>query len=256
MCAGRVFSLYLCLDSLHWWASEEPELHRNWSTWVGQGAPGEGEGGPRRVDEGEVCFPEAGLGGTGGSPQRGAGCEPSYPGQSCGLPESRATGRLASRDDQTPCPSPSLLELRKWSVTSPRKAEVQQPNRSPTGGHPHQGHCQNPLELFFFNRLFVLAVPGLSFGMRDLCCSTQDLLLWHMGFLVAACMWDLVPRPGIEPRPLQLGAQSLTHWTTRDPSPELFKIRLFGPQPRPPELFSEVRPLWPGRWYSPHLRRF
>ena len=36
-----------------------------------------------------------------------------------------------------------------------------------------------------------------------------------MGFLVAACMRDLVPGPGIEPRPPALGAWSLTHWTTR-----------------------------------------
>ena len=27
-------------------------------------------------------------------------------------------------------------------------------------------------------------------------------------------MWDLVPRPGIEPRPPPLGAQSLSNWTT------------------------------------------
>ena len=29
--------------------------------------------------------------------------------------------------------------------------------------------------------------------------------------LVAACMWDLVPRPGIEPGPPALGAWSLIH---------------------------------------------
>ena len=29
-------------------------------------------------------------------------------------------------------------------------------------------------------------------------------------------LWDLVPRPGIEPRPPALGARSLTHWTTRE----------------------------------------
>ena len=29
-------------------------------------------------------------------------------------------------------------------------------------------------------------------------------------------MWDLVPWPGIEPRPPALGAQSLKHWTTRE----------------------------------------
>ena len=29
-------------------------------------------------------------------------------------------------------------------------------------------------------------------------------------------MWDLVPWPGIKPRPPVLGAQSLSHWTTRE----------------------------------------
>ena len=38
-----------------------------------------------------------------------------------------------------------------------------------------------------------LIVPGLSCGM-----------------------WNLVPQPGIEPGPSALGAQSLSHWTTRE----------------------------------------
>ena len=29
-------------------------------------------------------------------------------------------------------------------------------------------------------------------------------------------MWDLVPCAGIEPRPSALGAQSPSHWTTRE----------------------------------------
>ena len=29
-------------------------------------------------------------------------------------------------------------------------------------------------------------------------------------------MWDLVPWPGLEPEPLALGAQSLSHWTTSE----------------------------------------
>ena len=45
---------------------------------------------------------------------------------------------------------------------------------------------------FFFN----LAVPGLSCGM-----------------------WNLVPEPGIEPRPPALGVRSPSHWNTqRSPS--------------------------------------
>ena len=48
------------------------------------------------------------------------------------------------------------------------------------------------------------------------------LFIWLCPFLVEACkifscsMWDLVPRPGIEPRPPALGARSLSHWTTRE----------------------------------------
>ena len=54
--------------------------------------------------------------------------------------------------------------------------------------------------------------------------------LWHAGsslqladFLVAACVQDLVPWPRIKPGSPALGAQRLTHWTTREaPSPSLF----------------------------------
>ena len=38
-----------------------------------------------------------------------------------------------------------------------------------------------------------LAVPDLSWGM-----------------------WDLVPSPGMEPRPPALGARSLSNWTTKE----------------------------------------
>ena len=48
--------------------------------------------------------------------------------------------------------------------------------------------------------LFNLAAPGLS-------CSMQTLS-WGM--------WDLIPRPGMEPGPPVLGAWSLSHWTTRE----------------------------------------
>ena len=38
----------------------------------------------------------------------------------------------------------------------------------------------------------------------------------HVGSLVAACMWDLVPWLDIKPGPPALGAWSLNHWTTRE----------------------------------------
>ena len=47
-----------------------------------------------------------------------------------------------------------------------------------------------------------------------------QVLVAAFGLLVVACMWDLVPRPGIEHWPPVLGAWSLTQWTTRE-VPEL-----------------------------------
>ena len=49
------------------------------------------------------------------------------------------------------------------------------------------------LVFFFFKHLFIWLSPGL-------CCGT----------------WDLVPWPGIEPRPPALGAGHLTHWAARE----------------------------------------
>ena len=39
-------------------------------------------------------------------------------------------------------------------------------------------------------------------------------------------MWDLVPWPGIEPRPAALGVQSLSHWTVREvPQPRFLQCK-------------------------------
>ena len=45
---------------------------------------------------------------------------------------------------------------------------------------------------------------------------------WHLGGFVLAAwhdMWDLVPRLGIEPGPLALGARNPSRWTTRELPP-------------------------------------
>ena len=55
--------------------------------------------------------------------------------------------------------------------------------------------------------VFTVACVVFSYSMWTLCCS----------------MWDLVPWPGIEPRPLALGVQNLSHWTTRK-APEILKF--------------------------------
>ena len=69
-------------------------------------------------------------------------------------------------------------------------------------------------------------MSGLSCGMRDHCCRVRDLLVVAFGIFscsmrtLSCGMWDLVPKPGIEPGPPALGARSLRHWTTREvPTP-------------------------------------
>ena len=59
------------------------------------------------------------------------------------------------------------------------------------------------------------------FGCRVLAVA-RGIFIPACGFFVAACrifscgMQDLVPWPGIKPRPPALGARSLNHWTTRE----------------------------------------
>ena len=45
----------------------------------------------------------------------------------------------------------------------------------------------------------------------------SNIYLFYLAALGLICgMWDLVPWPGIEPRPPSLGAQILSHWTTKE----------------------------------------
>ena len=44
--------------------------------------------------------------------------------------------------------------------------------------------------------------------MLGLSCGARDILV--------VSTWDLVLCPGIEPKPPALGAQNLSHWTTRE----------------------------------------
>ena len=65
--------------------------------------------------------------------------------------------------------------------------------------------------VFFFLNIY-LAVLGLSYSMLTLSCG----------------MWDLVPWPGIKPRPPALGGWSLSYWTTREVScMYLFKLQFY-----------------------------
>ena len=90
-----------------------------------------------------------------------------------------------------------------------------------------------------------LLISSVLIRFLFVCFDCTGCSLWHAAFLVAACkllvaacMRDLVPGPGIEPGPPVMGARSLTHWTTREvpPHPLLKHLLLFPLSPFPPHL--------------------
>ena len=70
--------------------------------------------------------------------------------------------------------------------------------------------------ILFLKILFYLTAPGPSHGLGDLW-SLLHMQVLSCSMQTLSCgMWDLLPQPGIEPRPHALGAQSLNHWTARE----------------------------------------
>ena len=73
---------------------------------------------------------------------------------------------------------------------------------------------------YIFIFIFIyLAVLGLSLvaAWRTFVVASGIFFVFTCGKRTLSCgMWDLVPWPGIEPRPPALGARSLSHWTTRE----------------------------------------
>ena len=71
------------------------------------------------------------------------------------------------------------------------------------------------LPFFFFFQIFIYwAVPGLSCQLQNAGSS-----LPHAGSFFSCSIQTLscgIPSPGIEPGPPALGAQSLSHWPTRE----------------------------------------
>ena len=54
-----------------------------------------------------------------------------------------------------------------------------------------------------------------------------NVLFIYLAVLGLSCsMWDLVPEPGMEPRPPRLGAQSLSYCTTREVPPCQLQMKL------------------------------
>ena len=76
---------------------------------------------------------------------------------------------------------------------------------------------------FWFCRVLVAAHGLLSCSRRASLLRLAGSLVVAYELLVAACVWDLVPWPGIKPRPPALGAWSLNHCTTRE-DPDLLRF--------------------------------
>ena len=80
--------------------------------------------------------------------------------------------------------------------------------------------------------------PSCGGLVSQICLPKLDLLSFFFSFLVAACkisscsmwtlswdMWDLVPRPGLEPGSSALGQWSLSHWATKKvPWPRILNL--------------------------------
>ena len=69
-----------------------------------------------------------------------------------------------------------------------------------------RSHIRSHMSLIFF--LFLICIYLATSGLR-----------WDI--------WDLVPWPGIEPRPPALGAWSLSHWTIREVPVSAFQYAIW-----------------------------
>ena len=74
------------------------------------------------------------------------------------------------------------------------------------------------LSICFFNIYFYLfiSLTGVlvaAHGIFSFLCSMRTL---------SCSMWDLIPQPGIKPRPPALAAWSLSHWTTGEVPANIF----------------------------------
>ena len=66
------------------------------------------------------------------------------------------------------------------------------------------------LNFFFFKPYLFIWLYQVLTSACGFSCGACEILFFSCD------MWDLVPRPGIEPGLLALGVQSLSHWTTRE----------------------------------------
>ena len=81
----------------------------------------------------------------------------------------------------------------------------------------------------YLNHLHFLKNIYLFIWLHRVLVVAHGIFIVGVGSLVVACgifscgmgtlsgsMWDLIPQPGIKPRPPALRVWSLSHWTTRE----------------------------------------
>ena len=107
----------------------------------------------------------------------------------------------------------------------------------------HLSSCAQPAASASFMKTFIsLVAPGLICSTQHLPSLMQYVRSFSCGmWILSYGMWDLVPWPGTEPRPLALGVLSLSHWTTKEaPSQASWKRRLSLPFPLVPSHLALV----------------
>ena len=78
---------------------------------------------------------------------------------------------------------------------------------------------------------------GISFEAEP----TEAAALLQMLWTLSCGMWDLVPQPGIKPGPPALGAQSFSHWTTKEiPEHKGFNWKVHGNKQIPLMTITEI----------------
>ena len=91
--------------------------------------------------------------------------------------------------------------------------------------------------LFFFN--YLLGCAGSQLRLSGLSAFVVAHRMFSCGMQILSCgMWDLISCPGIKPGPLVFGAQSLSHWTTREILDQHGFLRV------PVELKDGASPFW------------
>ena len=78
--------------------------------------------------------------------------------------------------------------------------------------------CLQAIQCLHFKKYLFICLPVL---VSVAACRIFRCCMWTLSF----CLWDLVPQPGIELGSPELGAQSLSHWTSSEISSVYFRVR-------------------------------